>query len=223
MFSIFLLRKVQIPLLGAALLVTVPSTQAAMVLSYETTNQGGVNVTAGGGAGTLLFAPGSISYGNTLGTGLANLVPPPAGVANYNFYDDYIINIPTSSLNSISSTIDFGDLLRVSNLQVRLYGGSTPSLSPGGVIDGWSTPLTSGTQTGIVSVLPATLLSAGDYILEVRGLADGEFGGSYSGVLNVAPVPVPAAVWLLLSGLVVVGGLSRMRESAETPTMLLAV
>jgi hypothetical protein len=134
-----------------------------------------------------------------------------------------IINIPTSSLNSISSTIDFGDLLRVSNLQVRLYSGSTPSLSPGGVIDGWSTPLTSGTQTGIISVLPETLLSAGDYILEVRGLADGEFGGSYSGVLNVTPVPVPAAVWLLLSGLVVVGGLSQMRKSAEVPASLLAV
>lgn len=199
-------------LLGAVLFVGASSAQAALVLGYETTNQGGVNVTSGAGTvNVLAVVPGSTFYGNTLPGGLAALIPPPLSLSNYNFYDDFVISVPDSAVNTISSTIDFGDLLSISNLQVRLYSGSTPSFTPANLIEAWSTPITSGTQTGIVSVLAPTLLNAGDYILEVRGLVDGQFGGSYSGVLNIAPVPLPAAAWLLASALSGLGGLARRR------------
>jgi hypothetical protein len=52
-------------------------------------------------------------------------------------------------------------------------------------------------------VLPETLLAPGSYVLEIRGNVTGSAGGSYSGVLNLAPapVPLPAALPLLLSGI----------------------
>lgn len=205
---------VRLPLLSAALLIAAPSAQAALVLSYETTNQGGINVTTGPGtANVLSVVPSSTFYGNTLPGGLANLLPPPASAASYNFYDDFVINVPVSAVNTITSTIDFGDLLSISNLQVRLYGGAIPSLSASNVIEAWSTPISSGSQTGIVSVLAPTTLEAGDYILEVRGLVDGQFGGSYSGVLNIVPVPLPAAAWLLGSAIAGLGLFGRRRVS----------
>ena len=60
----------------------------------------------------------------------------------------------------------------------------------------------------MVDTLSATL-AAGTYVLEVRGMATGTSGGSYSGTLNVAPVPLPATLPLLLSGLGLLGGLLR--------------
>ena len=196
-------------LAGAALLIEVLPAEAALVLGSEVTNQGGSNVSTGSNFINTLSQPSTTLYGNTLPGGLANLVTPPPGIDSYNFYDDFIINIPNSSVNSVSSTIDFGNLFRISNLQVRLYAGSTPSLTPVGVIDGWSTAISAGSETGTVSVLPLTTLDPGNYVLEVRGLADGQYGGSYSGVLNVAAVPLPAAAWLLTSAIGVLGALRR--------------
>jgi hypothetical protein len=57
-----------------------------------------------------------------------------------------------------------------------------------------------------------TTLSSGSYYLEVRGNVDGTSGGSYSGTLNIAPVPLPAALPLLLSGFGLLGGLVRRRR-----------
>jgi hypothetical protein len=37
-------------------------------------------------------------------------------------------------------------------------------------------------------------------VLEVRGDVTGTSGGSYAGTLNLQPVPLPAAAWLLISG-----------------------
>jgi hypothetical protein len=69
-------------------------------------------------------------------------------------------------------------------------------------------------------VLQPTTLAAGTYVLEVRGsllAGDGVPGssGSYSGVLNLTPVPLPAGLPLLLSGVSMFGAwISRRRVSA---------
>jgi hypothetical protein len=72
-----------------------------------------------------------------------------------------------------------------------------------------------------VTSLPETVLGAGSYVLEVRGLVTGSAGGLYSGQFTVAPapvpapVPVPAALWLMGSALGLVGAASRSRPQVK--------
>jgi hypothetical protein len=162
----------------------------------------------GSGVVNPLSVPGSSTYGHTFGAATTTIP-----TSSYGFYDDFVFTVSGATTNSITSTIDFSGLLQINNLQVRLFnaaGNSFPVLGapfgcPGGgctLIDAWSTPVSYGPTTGTVAVLPATLLGAGTYVLEVRGNVVGAAGGSYSGVLNLAPIPVPAAAWLFGSGLV---------------------
>jgi hypothetical protein len=180
---------------------------------------------AGGtvGAGTnYSLGPPGVSYGNTFSTNQSgSLIGPGAG---YGFYDDYVFTISGSTANSVTSTIDLGNLVQISGLQVRLFSLTGNSVLPvlgipsGGVIDAWSSAISSGALTGTISVLPTTMLGAGSYVLEVRGTATGSLGGNYSGVLNLAPVPLPAGLPLLLSGLSALGlGLRRRKNGLTTP------
>jgi hypothetical protein len=192
----------------AAAVVALPAQAAPIQLSYSMTNDGTSNVTTSTGVTTGLAVPGSHTYGNSHGA-LSNLIVNPSTNVNtaFEFYDDFVFTIADAAANSITSTIDFGDIFEISNLQVRLYNAAGQSSLPvvgtpvGGVIDAWSTAISYNGGTGTVAVLENTILSAGTYVLEVRGNITGQFGGSYSGVLNVAPVPVPAALWLFGSGI----------------------
>lgn len=187
------------------------SVQAALVLSAQTLNVGGSNVTTGSGTVNVLLAPNAQTLGDTLPGGLSNLLAPPASAANYNFYDDYLLSVPNGSAAAIATSFSFGTLFNIDQLQIRLYSGNTPTLgTPAGVvIQSWSSPISAGTFSGTVVSLPEILLASGNYVLEVRGLVTGTAGGSYTGQLTVAPVPVPAALWLMGSALGLVSAASR--------------
>jgi hypothetical protein len=71
---------------------------------------------------------------------------------------------------------------------------------------------TSTTYATDVKTFSLASLPSGNYELEVTGKATGSAGGIYSGAVTVSAVPLPAAAWLLLSGLVGVGLMARRRS-----------
>jgi len=56
-------------------------------------------------------------------------------------------------------------------------------------------------------------LAPGSYELVITGTVTGAQGGAYAGVV-ASPVPLPAAAWLLLSGLAGVGIMARWRRTS---------
>jgi hypothetical protein len=185
----------------------------AMPLSYSTTYNGSINVTSGGGANTVLTVPGSDFYGNTFTAPTANFVAP-AVATPYGFYDDFIFTIPVGAgSNSVTSSISIPGALEITGLQSRLfalplgYTGGALGGCPGGCLVAWGTTVAAANVT--YTVLNPITLGPGSYVLQIRGDATGAFGGSYSGVLNLTAVPVPAAVWLFGSAL---GGLGLLRR-----------
>jgi hypothetical protein len=160
------------------------------------------------GAGSYNYANGFTS--NQTGLNFAN--------TNFGFYDDFVFTVGPNQLNSITSTISLGNSLGISSLQVRLYdytanNGAVPLLTtpvPGSAFQAWSTVINlNQVGTGTYAVLSPITLGAGTYVIEVRGTATGSGGGSYAGVLNVTPVPLPAALPLFLSGLGLFGAAMR--------------
>lgn len=63
-------------------------------------------------------------------------------------------------------------------------------------------------------MLDPIALTAGTYTLQIKGTVTGAFGGSYAGVLNVAPVPEPASYAMLLSGLAIFGFAASKRNKS---------
>jgi hypothetical protein len=202
----------------AALCLTHGESASAATLSWEETATG----ITGSGIGTnYSHLPVTDTYAHVLGPSAGHIAGAPA--PGFSFYDDFVFTVADSTIDSVTSTIDLGKLLSIDALQVRLYSASgnatLPVLgdSPAGLkAGGWSTGVNfvAGAQSGTFAVLPETMLTAGTYVLEVRGDVVGTAGGSYSGTLNLAPVspvPLPAALPMMLSGLGILGGLIRKR------------
>jgi hypothetical protein len=188
---------------------------AAMSLSYEETASG----ITGNGAGTdFTKLPASDGYTNTFGPA-TGAVP---GAPGFTFYDDYVFTVANATVDSVTSEINLGTL-SISDLQERVYstaGNATlPVVSgtPAGFQTNWTAPLnfTAGPESGMYTVMSPTTLAAGTYVLEVRGDVTGSAGGTYSGELNLNPVPLPAALPLLFSGLGLLGGMLRKRRRVE--------
>jgi hypothetical protein len=177
-----------------------------------------------------LPTPGAYAYSDTsllpdtstggIITGSMYPTTPPPAYAGASFYDAFIIHIGDSLGDSISSTINLGSSFAINGFEERLYTytGTAPIVGPvSGAMDFWTAPQGS---SGTVAVLPQTLLPQGDYVLEIRGDVTGTSGGSYSGTLQLSPVPVPASGWLLITALCGLGALAhRRRPSRVQPTL----
>ena len=138
-------------------------------------------------------APSSTNFGDTFTT--------PLGL----FSDNFTFTIPAATVDSISSTVSLGQYLGISNLQASLYSGtiSTSTGLPSGTLlsSGTQTIMTSGSLTTTIDVINPIALATGSYILQVSGNVIGSAGGSYSGTLNISPVPEAAQWTMLLLGL----------------------
>ena len=188
-----------------------PASAAPLVLGYSQTYNGSNNVLTGTGTINALSVSSSSTYSHTFDSPTP-IIPETIGLSSsvpggFGFYDDFLFTVPAASTNSITSTIGLSNILGIENLQVRLYNAALNSPLPvlgtpnGIVIEGWTTLIAPGSS---ISIISPSSLSAGTYVLEVRGTATGSAGGSYSGVMNVSPVPVPATLWLFGSAM---GGL----------------
>lgn len=182
---------------------------AAATLSYEETVSG----ITGNGTGTdYSHLPVSDFFGNNLGPAKGTLGAPSD--PGFSFYDDYVFTVANSTVDAASFVLNEGTTLAVTDLQMRLYSTSgnnnLPVLgdAPAGLLAGWSNAIST---NGSTSNLDTTMLTAGTYVLEVRGDVTGTGGGSYAGLIDLQPVPLPAALPLVLSGLGLFGGLARKR------------
>lgn len=172
-----------------------------------------------------LTAPVTLSYThsfNDTNTALDGLqlaeLPGSSVLPTDFFYDDYAFQIDGSSFNSLTATIDLGTWFDISNLQVRLYQGNllTTTTGPAGpaLVAAWSAQtLTAQSSGGDVQVIAPIDLLPGSYVLEVRGNLTGSNGGSYAGVLNLAPVPEPGALGMMFAGLGMLGFMVRRRRA----------
>ena len=199
----------KITVLAAGLCLAQAQTATAATLSYEETVSG----TTGAGAITdYSQLPVSDFFGNNLPKATGTLGAPAD--PGFTFYDDYIFTVANSTVDAASFVLNEGSTLAINDLQMRLYtvAGNSPlpvlGDAPAGLIANWSNPISS---NGSSTDLATTMLSAGTYILEVRGDVTGTAGGSYAGLIDLQPVPIPAALPLLLSGLGLLGGLARRR------------
>lgn len=182
---------------------------ATLPISYSTTAAVTpyTPVTTGSGGITNATNPDAYIYGNTYGS-LTNAV-----FGNYEFYDDFIFTISSATANSVSTTINLGGVFALGNMEARIYDWSLNQSAPvfdqpvGAVIA--STSSTLGNVT--ILTIDNVLLNAGTYVLEIRGSVTGASGGGYSGLLNVAPVPVPGALWLMGSAVIGLGAVARKR------------
>jgi hypothetical protein len=198
--------------LGATVLAA-PAARADMVLGCQ--EVGPANIVSCPGTVNAPPNPGSTFYGDTFTAPTATITG-----TSFGFYDDFVFTIGSGSVDSLTSSINLGALQQISDLQVRLYslsGNTLPVLGTpaGGAIDAWSSSITYAPGlTGMQAVLQPTTLSSGTYVLEVRGNVTGTSGGAYSGVLNLTPVPLPAGLPLLLSGVSMLGAWIGRRRTA---------
>jgi len=195
-----------------------PAHATQVQLSYQSAaSLGGPLYTTpaqGSGAVTTLAVPGTHSYGHDFGP-ISTSIPGTI----FEFYDAYIFTIESAIANVLNATIALdlpygpGPELALGSVEARLFAlpntAAFPWISGVGppvtfdppLIQAWSAASIPGVD---IMVINPVQLNAGTYVLQVRGNVVGSLGGGYSGAINLAPVPLPAALPLLVCGL---GGL----------------
>jgi hypothetical protein len=147
----------------------------------------------------------------------SEVTPHPAGGA-YNFYDDFFFTTTGATTQDVA-VISGIFTNTVSNLQARIFSSSGPTGPVNGVptlglptgsslVDGW----TSMVNNGSLSIIMPTPFPAGTYDLQIRGDVTTNAGG-YGGNFNLSPVPLPAALPLLLSGFGLMAGVYRRKAT----------
>lgn len=173
---------------------------------------------------TLMMSAAVASATDFTNTYVINLIPGAeiltgdygssfAGVnmKNKTFSDTFNFTLPASTnvdsgLQSVSTTIKKITTAGINFSLFDLYKGSTLLLA--GNVGSF------GTQS-LANLSFEGPLTAGLYSLKVEGIFSGTSGGSYSGNLNVSPVPEPASWGMMAIGLAGVGFMAARRKSAS--------
>jgi hypothetical protein len=169
-----------------------------------------------------LAVPGQYTFTDTFTTQQsASQILGTTSVGAYSFQDSYRFSVGAGATgDTLVAQLGLPPTFNVSNLQFRLYDvtSATSTVPIVGGVPAGSLFLTAwmGLPAGQSSVTASFSGVQGShtYLLDVAGIADGTNGGTYFGQLNLAPVPLPAALPLLLSGLGLFGVLTRRRRGA---------
>jgi len=210
---------------GATTVVLSGSGQLSWTAEFLGSSGGNIQTTPTGSDGNdyMLSVPGNYTFLDTFSQQSNVLTGAPASsVGTYAFQDTYKFSLnQTASGDALTVSLGLSTgsnppIFDIANLQFRLYEVASSAVQPGlNIPTSGATLITSwtgnpGQSTGASIQASFSNLEAGTYFLDVAGTADGAQGGTYVGQLNLAtPVPLPAALPLLLSGLGLLGGLRR--------------
>lgn len=161
-----------------------------------------------------ISAPAAVAFANSTGTNLALsslTLPSP-----YNFIDRWTFVLSGSAaVTSLAASFLFDDgaggwrTFGIGDLQVNLLNGANV------VATSWQTVITAGPFTQTLAITPTTGLVAGNYTLQVRGHLEAPpaaYAGSLVASAAPSPVPLPAALPLMLAGLGALAAVARGRK-----------
>jgi len=175
------------------------------------------------GSDYLLAVPGQYVIGNTFSAPQAYVLGT-SSVGSYAFQDSYVFQVGAGASGDVlTASLSLPPLFQLTNVQFRLYeitagtttpvvGGSLTGNPVVSVLTGWYGQ--SGVESGAISKSFTGLQTTGTYVLDIAGTATGSGGGLYTGALNLQPVPVPATIWLMLSGVGALVATARKRKIA---------
>ncbi|MCV2351426.1 PEP-CTERM sorting domain-containing protein [Paucibacter sp. Y2R2-4] len=177
---------------------------------------------------TVAIAPNGTLQASSLSDTITNTLTLMPGVTGFNFsgatgsyssvksdnnffYAAYLIQTSAAVAQSITTTLN--NVSGVTGLSERIYAYNGAFLGDAkagpGIIQAWSTDID--VYNSSISIVAPVSLSAGSYVVEIRGKSIGNFGGSIS---MTSAVPEPSQTAMFLAGIGAIGLLllSRSRK-----------
>lgn len=125
----------------------------------------------------------------------------PTGVS---FTDDFTFQVSSAlAAAAVVVELEFQPVFDITGLTLGIYNVDTNSYVGGPVGGNFA-----------LQILSSALAAGTQYAVRVTGTASGVSGGAYSGALGIVPVPIPAALPLMLGALAGLGLIARRKTDA---------